>query len=666
MSDASLSGPLLLLLAGYSPPLPFEVLIPEAFWPWHLPEISYLAFAAGEALLILQHKGFQVPSNVEDWLGPELFLLLPAYLRLHLPLIPSSLPFRDLDRILPPSRKELPLHHLWVASSISSASPSATNLALNEITISPPISPASSILVTPSDSANNVAPPSPISSGPTSQRDISSPTSHHSDKELDLPDFPNKGKKRARTNKVVEVVLTKRRRTAGPASSFRLLQLWPDYFLSLPILPAHNLGLLLPYPLVGWLRVYLKKYLGSPITTDLLRKVPRKFEHDPALPQEIFCSCFNFSVPYPTTRCILPSALQEGSESLDVTWEKQNWTALNRSCHYCCHTGSIHPKLHPNDRPFFQFPTSSIVGVDATANVPASEPHASTSDAANLPGGTVSKASDDVSVPIVSPAASMSINDDPLLRLGSDSGPSSLAPMNLPEADINIEMPVTASAMPSGLELSPIPALGASSQTAVLPNVEMTLFEAPSPIVASEDSDEVDELMSSIDDATPLASPILSPRIRQMSLPPTVTLPATTLPLSVPLPMAPSLPSFILCPARFSSSPDSDMLVFPSRPSSSSSGFTGSHRWILAPTSPVTSTRHSSVNPMLNGSDVSQGLAEVGVEFSGTNSEADIAVDRAHMDTFPSADNDSFGMTFLLLISGHITLILLFFIFQFF
>ncbi|KAJ7598233.1 hypothetical protein C8J56DRAFT_1039044 [Mycena floridula] len=132
-----------------------------------LPEISYPAFAAGEALLILCHKGFQVPSNVGDWLGPELFLLPLAYLQLHLPLIPSSLPFHKLDQILPPSRKEHPLHHLWVASSIPPASLSITNLPSNEITASPPTLPASSVLVTPSDSANNVVSPGSISPVPS-------------------------------------------------------------------------------------------------------------------------------------------------------------------------------------------------------------------------------------------------------------------------------------------------------------------------------------------------------------------------------------------------------------------------------------------------------------------------------------------------------------------
>ncbi|KAJ7598234.1 hypothetical protein C8J56DRAFT_880879 [Mycena floridula] len=183
---------------------------------------------------------------------------------------------------------------------------------------------------------------------------------------------------------------------------------------------------------------------------DLLRKVPQKFKHNPTLPQEIFCSCFDFLVPYPTTRCILPSALQEGSESLDVTWEKQNWTALN-------------------------------------SNVPVPGPNTSTSNAANLPVGTVSEDSDDISAPAISPAVSTLVNDYPSLRLVSDSGPSSLVPMSLLEEDINIEMPDTTFTTPSGLELSSIPALEASIQPAILPDVEMTLIDDPGPIATLEE-----------------------------------------------------------------------------------------------------------------------------------------------------------------------------------
>ncbi|KAJ7575723.1 hypothetical protein C8J56DRAFT_1062962 [Mycena floridula] len=110
MSDASLSCPLHLLLAGFDSPLPFEALIPTSFWPWRLPNKTISVFEVGEALMILRHNNFQVSPDAANWSAVELSILPTSMLPQSIPPVPTFPPFRPLDRILAPSRKEHPLY----------------------------------------------------------------------------------------------------------------------------------------------------------------------------------------------------------------------------------------------------------------------------------------------------------------------------------------------------------------------------------------------------------------------------------------------------------------------------------------------------------------------------------------------------------------------------
>ncbi|KAJ7574485.1 hypothetical protein C8J56DRAFT_902157 [Mycena floridula] len=141
MSDAALSGPLSVLLAGFSSPLPFDSLIPEVLWPWHLPDKTILHFETSEALMILRRSGFQLLPNFETWSAVELSILPTWMLPQSLPTIPDALPFRPLDRILSPDRKEHPLFER--STFVSPVSPIAeSDPSPVEIVASPDILPA--------------------------------------------------------------------------------------------------------------------------------------------------------------------------------------------------------------------------------------------------------------------------------------------------------------------------------------------------------------------------------------------------------------------------------------------------------------------------------------------------------------------------------------------
>ncbi|KAJ7573407.1 hypothetical protein C8J56DRAFT_903410 [Mycena floridula] len=141
MSDAALSGLLSVLLAGFSSPLPFDSLIPEILWPWRLPDKTISHFETREALMILRRLGFQLPPNFETWSAIELSILPTWMLPQSLPAIPAALPFRPLDRILSPDRKEHPLFRrstfVSPTSLIAESDPSPV-----EIVASPNILPA--------------------------------------------------------------------------------------------------------------------------------------------------------------------------------------------------------------------------------------------------------------------------------------------------------------------------------------------------------------------------------------------------------------------------------------------------------------------------------------------------------------------------------------------
>ncbi|KAJ7588695.1 hypothetical protein C8J56DRAFT_889458 [Mycena floridula] len=721
MSDAALSGPLSVLLAGFSSPLPFDSLIPKILWPWRLPDKTISHFETSEALMILRHSGFQLPPNFETWSAIELSILPTWMLPQSLPAIPAALPFRPLDRILSPDRKEHPL--FGRSTFVSPTSPIAeSDPSPVKIVASPDILPAaptfaalagSSTLFNPahhgSVQSSNIAdvvadgpsphpeplflPRTPEPDSPDfvdQSRDSSPiPTSGLGSSSLPIAETntpaplrrSTRGKKSAQPSaaaaapvsaasqvviadvsmivsavpsvspgRVLGDITSKTSKTRKPSSQ------QTSAFFPLPAYSAGTVfGAVVSMPfncgryvsisrkthqpakpkVENPVRKYPTKCLHQPISLDMLRRVPRRFQGNPPIPVEAFCACFDFSVVlFPKTRCLLPADL-EPAESLDITWEIQAALKANKVL-----VSENRPKLKsPYDRPSYNFSSTSLPSqlpatVSSSSNAVPSLPQASS----NLD-----------EVPVISETSNMGLEAsvhpplNPALVDAPSAGPSStqgwfiptgllsdvddiISPTSAPAADVvMLDVGFWDNSMGTNVGLSKdvgmsdyieMPAVDRDNKHLVdgeetsafveeVREVEMLPPEDLLDLPGDDDDMEIDEL---------LPSETGTPMVRELSLPPVATLDALiSLPLAIPIPQ-PATTSFLLRPAQFTPFSDDEIPTTFARPPSSSSNSSIPEQWHSTFASPVASVGGLSSPLLLDATEIDQRLALAGLD----------------------------------------------------
>ncbi|KAJ7599568.1 hypothetical protein C8J56DRAFT_881995 [Mycena floridula] len=748
MSDAALSGPLSVLLAGFSSPLPFDSLIPEILWPWRLPDKTISHFETSEALMILRRLGFQLPPNFETWSAVELSILPTWMLPQSLPAIPAALPFHPLDRILSPDRKEHPL--FGRSTFVSPTSPIAeSDPSPVEIVVSPDILPAaptfaalagSSALFNPahhgSVQSSNIA--DVVADGPSPHPE---PLFLPRTPEPDSPDFVDqsrdssliptsglgssslpiaetnapaplrrstRGKKLAQPSaaaaapvsaasqvviadvsmivgmvpsvspgRVSGDITSKTSKTRKPSSQ------QTSAFFPLPAYPAGAVfGAVVSMPfncgryvsisrkthqpakpkVENPVQKYPTKCLHQPISLDMLRRVPHRFQGNLPIPVKAFCACFDFSVVlFPKTRCLLPADL-EPAESLDITWEIQAALKVNKVL-----VSENRLKLKsPYDRPSYNFSSTSL---------PSQLP-ATVSSSSNAVPSLLQASSNLDEVPVISETSNMGLEAsvhpplNPALVDAPSAGPSStqgwfiptgllsdvddiISPTSAPAADVvMLDVRFRDNSMGTNVGLSKdvgmsdyieMPAVDRDNEHLVngeetsafveeVREVEMLPPEDLLDLPGDDDDMEIDEL---------LPSKTGTPMVRKLSLPPVATLDALiSLPLAIPIPQ-PATTSFLLRPAQFTPFSDDEIPTTFAHPPSSSSNSSIPEQWHSTFASPVASVGGLSSPLLLDATEIDQRLALARLD-SGAE-EDQIAADLMDVDS-SSDEEDSIDL----------------------
>ncbi|KAJ7592261.1 hypothetical protein C8J56DRAFT_1046629 [Mycena floridula] len=595
MSDAALSGPLSVLLAGFSSPLPFDSLIPEVLWPWRLPDKTISHFETSEALMILHRLGFQLPPNFETWSAVELSILPTWMLPQSLPAIPDALPFHPLDRILSPDRKEHPLFRR--STFISPASLIAeSDLSPVEIVASPDILPAAPTSAALAGSSA-LFDPTPHGSVPSSNiADVvaDEPSPHPEPlflpgmPEPDSPDFVNQS------------------RNSSPIPT---LGLGPS---SLPIAETNAPAPLRRMVIFPKTRCLLPEGLEPAESLDITWEIQAALKVNKVLVQEDRLKLkspydrpsYNFSSTplssqLPATASSPSNAvpsLPQASSNLDEV------PIISEASNMGLDIG-VHPPLNP-------------AFVNAPSVVPSSTqgwfiPTGLLSDGNDIISPTSAPAADGVMLDVGSRDDSMGAN----VGLSNDVG---MSDFEMPAVDRDNEC------LANGEETFAF--------VEEVRELKMLLLDDLLDLSSYDDDMEIDEL---------LPSETGMPMVRELSLPPVATLDVSiSLPLAIPMPQ-PATTSFLLHPAQFTPFSDDEILTTFTRPPSSSSNSSVPEQWHSTFASPVALVGDLSSQLLLDTMEIDRRLALAGMN-SGAE-EDQIAADLMDVDS-SSDEEDSIDL----------------------
>ncbi|KAJ7599693.1 hypothetical protein C8J56DRAFT_1037267 [Mycena floridula] len=636
MSDASLSCPLHLLLAGFDLPLPFEALIPTSFWPWRLPDKTISVFEVGEALMILHHNNFQVSPDAANWSAAELSILPTSMLPQSIPLVPTFPPFRPLDRILAPSRKEHPLYGKPVldeAGSIPVIVGPFVDTALSDAS-SPGCrvqQPANSLSSGLADSTIEV-----VADGSIPQ---SEPLFLPGMPESDQPDFIDLSTAASPSPSLAESVALPNLALAAPTPSISevpgpsVLSV-DDASASAPLRRStRGKGAAIPSSLVPEsLSAQTAVVAGGSAIMDVATVVP----------------------PGQASGVVLP-------KSSKTTKSAKKPISHFRGTGNSCKANKVfvqenRPKLKsPYDRPSYDFSSTTI----------SSQLPATASSSSNAVPSLPQASSNLDEVPVISEALNMGLDtgvhpplnpafvDAPSVVPSSSQGwfiPTGLlsdgddviSPTSAPAADVvMLDVGSWDDSMGANVGLSNDVGMSDFEMLAIdgdneplvdgketfafvegVREVEMLPLDDLLNSSGYDDDMEVDKL---------LPSKTGTPMVRELSLPPVATLDVSiSLPLAIPMPQL-ATPSFLLRPVQFTPFSDDEVLITFARPPSSSSNSSVPEQWHSTFTSPAASVGYLSDQSLLDATVIAQWLALAGMN-SGAE-EDQIAADLMDVDS---------------------------------